>query len=405
MPCAVGGQMVPAGLCLRARGRARWRDDCTAPHPRGIGFIRADRMGRAGVARRNDPRVAPCPPQNHPARTNAVSSQGAGNPPGSFQPAGILFLQDLAAFLHRRYGVAVKAADWPAGALPAHLRPRIEILDHERKPLAVGRDLAGLRHLLTQTKVEPAAKPGSAGWTRAAQQWERFGLTDWTCGDLPERITVNESQGTDGPCVARNRVCRRQRQCVSVLRSRPGAIRFARRSPASRGTCDPKRPRLARKRFASLKPFRCVLCAIGRQRRVAGNFAGTSETAHHFRQSALPALTRAHFVTPAVAEARHRLPGLATRNSWTGWGRFCNCGGRPGNASASFRLPCRPVPASFPRSASSDHPAPARAASPLSGELAGLVSSRFLERVDFEPFARICSVISRPCSFAASAEP
>src|ERR1035441_9135775 len=112
-----------------------------------------------------------------------------------FQPAGTSFLQDLAAFLHRRYGVPVKVADWPANALPAHLRPRIEIVDGERRSLGSGRDLAQLQQRLRQTKVEPLAKADSADWTHAAQRWEHFGLTDWTCGDLPERITVSEGPG------------------------------------------------------------------------------------------------------------------------------------------------------------------------------------------------------------------
>src|SRR5664279_2119777 len=109
-----------------------------------------------------------------------------------FQPTGTSFLQDFAAFLHRRYATAVKAADWPANALPAHLRPRIEIVDAERKSLGVGRDLAQLQQSLKRTPPEPTATPDSADWTRAAQHWERFGLTGWTCDDLPERITVSE---------------------------------------------------------------------------------------------------------------------------------------------------------------------------------------------------------------------
>src|SRR6185369_4619779 len=65
-----------------------------------------------------------------------------------FRATGTSFLQDLAAFLQRRYGVAVNASDWPANALPTHLRPRIEIVDHEKKSLGVGRDLAQLRQHL-----------------------------------------------------------------------------------------------------------------------------------------------------------------------------------------------------------------------------------------------------------------
>ena len=112
-----------------------------------------------------------------------------------FQPTGTLFLPDFAAFLHRRYGVPVKAADWPANALPAHLRPRIDIVDAQRKSLGTGRDLTVLQQRLKQTKLEPAAKADSADWTHAAQRWERFGFTDWTCGDLPERITVSAGPG------------------------------------------------------------------------------------------------------------------------------------------------------------------------------------------------------------------
>ncbi len=109
-----------------------------------------------------------------------------------FQPTGSSFLQDLGAFLHRRYGVPVPVSAWPANALPQHLRPRIEVIDEARKTLGSGRDLPQLRQQLETAKVEVTAKTQSTAWTRAAQQWERFGVTDWNFGDLPERITVSE---------------------------------------------------------------------------------------------------------------------------------------------------------------------------------------------------------------------
>ena len=40
-----------------------------------------------------------------------------------------------------------------------------------------------------------AAEAGSAAWPLAARQWERFGLTAWTFGDLPERITISDGPG------------------------------------------------------------------------------------------------------------------------------------------------------------------------------------------------------------------
>jgi len=114
---------------------------------------------------------------------------------GEFQPSGNSFLQDLARFIHRRYGVEIAVSAWPADALPAHLRPRIEILDHNRKSLGSGRDLVQLQQRLQKTETKPAANAESGDWKRAAQRWERFGLTEWTFGDLAERITVSEGPG------------------------------------------------------------------------------------------------------------------------------------------------------------------------------------------------------------------
>ena len=101
-----------------------------------------------------------------------------------FKPAGASFLADLGRFLHERYGVEVPASAWPADSIPAHLRPRIEIFSHDHKTLGTGRDLDQLRRGLAQVKAEPAKEP--AAWQRVAQQWERFNLRAWTCGDLPE---------------------------------------------------------------------------------------------------------------------------------------------------------------------------------------------------------------------------
>ncbi len=112
-----------------------------------------------------------------------------------FQPQGSAFLRELAVFLHRKYGVAVAETSWPANALPAHLRPRVEIIDEARKTLGAGRDLNQLRDQLKSAQVSASAKVQSNAWNRATQKWERFGIADWNFGDLPERITVSEENG------------------------------------------------------------------------------------------------------------------------------------------------------------------------------------------------------------------
>ncbi|MDB6015769.1 MAG: hrpA [Pedosphaera sp.] len=109
------------------------------------------------------------------------------------RPTGHSLQHDLARFIHQRYGVEVSPSAWPAEALPQHLRPRIEVVGNDQKTLGTGRDLNQLRERLEKVKAQPAGDPPA--WTRAAQQWERFGLTGWNFGDLPERITVGEIDG------------------------------------------------------------------------------------------------------------------------------------------------------------------------------------------------------------------
>ncbi len=108
------------------------------------------------------------------------------------RPEGQSLKHDLARFLRERYGLSVTAASWPPDPLPAHLRTRIEIIDHHAKTLAAGRDLETLR----QQVKEPAPPPKASLRGRLAAQWERFDLTTWSIGDLPPRIEFKESDGS-----------------------------------------------------------------------------------------------------------------------------------------------------------------------------------------------------------------
>jgi ATP-dependent helicase HrpA len=107
------------------------------------------------------------------------------------QPAGESLQADLAAFIRQRYGVEIPLDAWPLDAIPAHLRPRIEVVGNDQKTIGTSRDLAALRQKLEQVKAKPA--PDDSAWARAAKQWERAGITAWNFGDLPERITVSET--------------------------------------------------------------------------------------------------------------------------------------------------------------------------------------------------------------------
>ena len=107
----------------------------------------------------------------------------------SFDPGRGDFLAALAEFLTRKYRIVVRAEDWPLDSLPAHLQPRVEIVDRANKTLIAGRDLAAIK-----TDIEKRDDRSEA-WDKAARQWERQGITVWDFGDLPESIFVEEIGG------------------------------------------------------------------------------------------------------------------------------------------------------------------------------------------------------------------
>jgi ATP-dependent helicase HrpA len=106
-----------------------------------------------------------------------------------FDPGRGDFLSALAEFLTRRYRVHVRRSDWPERALPPHLCPRVEVVDQTDLPLAAGRDLKAI-----QEKVA-AHEHRSGAWHHLARQWERNGILDWSFGDLPSVIFVENVGG------------------------------------------------------------------------------------------------------------------------------------------------------------------------------------------------------------------
>jgi ATP-dependent helicase HrpA len=298
-----------------------------------------------------------------------------------FLPTGTSFLQDFAAFLHRRYGVAVEAANWPANALPAHLRPRIEIVDADRKPLGSGRDLAQLQQRLKQTKVEPVAKADSAAWARAAQHWERFGLTAWTCGDLPERVTVSEGPGL--PEYAWPAIEFAEGVVNVRLFRNPDLARAASLNGVQRLVELAIQKDLAwlERDLRALSRFDAVYAPLG-------DSAELRETAlehlkrHLFPSEPLPALTRAHFET-VIATARQRLPGLAPQ-FMDRLGPILQLRQQVQQRIGAVAAPALPRTQTLSSLAQLGAPATKRAAHPLAAELASLVSSRFLTRTAYD---------------------
>jgi ATP-dependent helicase HrpA len=226
------------------------------------------------------------------------------------RPTGESLKQDLAQFIRQRYGVAIPPDSWPPDAVPAHLRPRIEVVDHDHKTLGSSRDLSQLRQRLEKARVEPTGE--DPAWARFALTWEQFGLTGWTFGDLPERITVSE--GGKVPLYAWPGLQEEEPASVSLrlFRSQEAARR------AGLGGC---------RRLVSLA-LQKDLAWLHKDLRALSRFAPLTTgwlTAEELSEAAFenlrrhllpgevfPALTEAAFKA-AVELARAGLPGLAVK--------------------------------------------------------------------------------------------
>ncbi len=103
-----------------------------------------------------------------------------------FDPGRDDFFTALAAFITRRYRIHVKAEDWPPQSLPAHLQPRVEVLDPKKNAvITAGRDLKVIR-----SAVEKQQHLRSDAWEKLLPRVERYALKSWSFGDLPESIVV-----------------------------------------------------------------------------------------------------------------------------------------------------------------------------------------------------------------------
>ncbi len=144
----------------------------------------------------------------------------------AFDPGRDDFLAALADFITRRYRIHVRAEDWPPQSLPAHLQPRVEVLDPKNNSvIAASRDLDTIRSSVQKQEVR------SDAWEKLLPRVERFALKSWSFGDLPETILVEELNGTPihgylGLVLRENEIdVRLFRTQAEAARGTPAAIR------------------------------------------------------------------------------------------------------------------------------------------------------------------------------------
>lgn len=317
------------------------------------------------------------------------------------RPAGHSLRHDLSRFIQQRYGVEVPVTAWPAEALPQHLRPRIEIVGHDQQPILAGRDLHQLRRHLESVKVKPAGEPPA--WSALARQWERFGLTGWTFGDLPERLTVQEGAAT--PLYAWPGLEVEPAEPLHAPAA-PGAgakatyvnLRLFRSRDAARKASAGGIERLLElalqkdlawlqkdlRALTRLEPLFGDLCSV--EELQAAAFANLKR--HLAPRQPLSGLTAAHFHA-AVEQARSRLPGLGVKLI-EGLEPILNL-----RREVLRRRKAAPAGLSTrPRTLTGlgqlrAGPAPAAAPDPVAGELAALLPRNFLDTMSFERLVHV----------------
>jgi ATP-dependent helicase HrpA len=106
-----------------------------------------------------------------------------------FNPGRAEFLEALAKHLRQVHQVPVSVTDWPADSVPAHLKPRVEVMAQGNKSVITTRDLDSVR--ATVKKQERR----SDAWERTVPRFEKYAVPGWTFGDLPETVLIEEING------------------------------------------------------------------------------------------------------------------------------------------------------------------------------------------------------------------
>ncbi len=102
----------------------------------------------------------------------------------------------LSRFLFDRFSVDIPAAAFSEADLPDYLQLRLAVTDPSGKEITAGRDAGVLRRRVPTLRGDVGVE---AALKKTRKQWERFGLTQWEFGDLPETVIVPGPGGAEIP--------------------------------------------------------------------------------------------------------------------------------------------------------------------------------------------------------------
>jgi ATP-dependent helicase HrpA len=115
------------------------------------------------------------------------------------RPGAGTLVEQMTRLLEERRGVRLFQEEWDTGAIPEHLRPRIEIVDKANQSVASGRDWTHLRSNY-EAAVKSALERGEGAdhltiWKEGKAKWARSIRTLEEVGNLPEVLTLGDVAG------------------------------------------------------------------------------------------------------------------------------------------------------------------------------------------------------------------
>lgn len=107
--------------------------------------------------------------------------------------------EQLTRLIETLFGLRIWPDEWRGESVPAHLRPRIEVIDDEARVVAQGRDWESVAEMVHEARLEApdenAAKLRAKLWLRATQSFDRPEIVDWSFGDLEASFSIGDIAG------------------------------------------------------------------------------------------------------------------------------------------------------------------------------------------------------------------
>ena len=109
--------------------------------------------------------------------------------------------EQLTQLIGDRFGIRLWPGAWDGRSVPAHLRPRLEVVDAEDRVVAEGRDFDAVKQTLEAVErgsgdaADRQRREREAIWSEARERYHHPDISTWAGPDLPERLQIGKVAG------------------------------------------------------------------------------------------------------------------------------------------------------------------------------------------------------------------